>query len=113
MICWVWFTGGRRADIGAQMALAVIFIILIAPVTSFYDVGLAVIPVIVLFAAHGRVSASLVAFLWLTSHLHLLSPVAGINLLLIPLAVLLVVALRYLWVPATRAAPPLARLRAD
>ena len=90
-----------------------VFIILIATVTSFYDVGLAVITVIVLFGVTGRISLRLLAFLWLTSHLHLLSPVAGINLLLIPLAVLLVVALRYLWVPATRAAPPLARLRAD
>lgn len=104
VISWIWFVGGRRSNFGAQMALATLFTILIAPLTAFYDAGLALIPVVLLFGVMGRPSLRLVIFLWLTSYLQIVSEFVGVSLLPLPILVLLVLALHHLWGPATRSA---------
>jgi hypothetical protein len=100
-ISWVWLRGRRTGDLNAQIGLASICIIMLAPQTLFYDAGIALIAVVVLLGRLGRLDPILVFGIWITSYLQLLSPFVGFSFSLVPLLLILTLSLTYLWSPAT------------
>lgn len=101
-ISWVWFVGGRKADFSAQLGLASVCIILIAPQTLFYDAGIALIAFVVLLNRLGRLNPVLITGFWAAGFLQLLSPALGISLTLLPLILFLILATTYLWSSASK-----------
>ncbi len=75
----IWWAGGRRADIGAQMALAAICLVLISPHTMYYDMGLILITFAVLLGPPYRTKPGVVAGLWAMGLVQVLSPLAGFS----------------------------------
>lgn len=105
VISWVWFRGRRTGDLNAQIGLASICIIMLAPQTFFYDAGIALIAVVALLGRLGRLDPILIFGIWITSYLQLLSPIGGISLSLVPLFAILALAFNYLWSAATVGEP--------
>ncbi|MDH3738625.1 MAG: DUF2029 domain-containing protein, partial [Alphaproteobacteria bacterium] len=96
-ISWVWYAGGRNADFNAQMALASLCVVLIAPHTLYYDSGILLIAVVVIMTKLGRLNANLIVAVWAAGLLQLLSPRLGVSLSFLPVVAILVAALVYLW----------------
>ncbi len=103
-ISWVWYAGGRTADIGAQLALASVCIVLISPQTLYYDTGIALIAVVVLLNRLGRLNPILILVVWAAAWLQYVSPAVGVSLAAIPLVLVLVLATTYLWSDGTKPA---------
>lgn len=96
-ISWIWFTGGRKADFNSQMALASVCIVLISPHTLYYDTGIALIAVVVVLSRMAPPKPGLILGVWAAGLLQLLSPLVGVSLSFVPLVLILVVAIAYLW----------------
>ena len=96
-LSWVWYAGGRKADFNAQLALASICIILISPHSLYYDTGILLIAFVILLGHLGRLNASLILGVWAAGLLQLLSPFLGVSLSFVPVFVMLVFAVVYLW----------------
>lgn len=105
VISWVWLSGRRTGDLNAQIGLASICIIMLAPQTLFYDAGIALIAVVALLGRLGRLDPILIFGVWITSYLQLLSPIGGISLSLVPMLAILALSFTHLWSPATGDAP--------
>ncbi len=101
-LSWVWFRGGREADFSAQLGLASVAIVLISPHTLFYDGGIALIAVVALLHRLGRLNASLILVIWAGAFLQLISPQVGVSLSFLPLILILILAIMYLWPQAVK-----------
>jgi len=96
-LAWLWFAGGRRGDISAQMALASVGLPLISPHTLYYDAGLALIAVVVLLGRAGAPQPAWILAAWAAGLLQLLSPLLGVSLAFPSLATIAAVAAIALW----------------
>jgi len=101
-LSWAWFAGGRGADIDAQIGLASVCILMIAPITLYYDTGITIIAMIAIMAQRGRLNPALIAFVWLASYLQLAHSASGIFPSFLALFAVLFLAVAYLWAPAAR-----------
>lgn len=101
-LSWAWWRGGSAADLGSQMALACVFIVAISPQTLFYDAGLVLIAMVVMWARAPQVVMWLAPLLIVTSYLQLASPAIGTaSLTLLPLVLIQLAAVKICWTDAT------------
>jgi hypothetical protein len=103
-ISWVWYAGGRKADFSSQLALASVCIVLIPPHSLYYDSGIALIAVVVLLNRLGHLNPGLILVVWAAGLVQLLSPALGVSLAFIPLVLILVIAVNFLWSSSTKSA---------
>jgi hypothetical protein len=75
----IWFCGGRNADLGAQLALGSVCLVLISPHAMFYELGITLISLAVLYGPMSRTGSSTILALWALGSLQLLSPLADIS----------------------------------
>lgn len=106
-ISWAWYAGGRDGDFNAQMGLAAVAVVVIAPQTLYYDAGIAMLAVAVIVAYAQQSVAWLVFAIWATSYLQLLSPQVGVSLTFVPLGLTLIFAVKILGPRAVRSQEPL------
>ena len=79
LISGIWFFGGRKADLGAQLALGSVCLVLISPHAMFYDIGIALTALAVLYGPSGRARPSIIVTLWALGSLQLLAPFADMS----------------------------------
>ena len=77
-------------------------IVLISPHTLFYDGGIALIAVVTLLHRLGRLNASLILVIWASAFLQVISPQVGVSLSFLPLILILILAIMYLWPQAAK-----------
>jgi hypothetical protein len=78
-ISWIWFVGGRRADLSAQIGLAAPCLLLIPPHVYYYDAGVLFFTYASLKANHLKRQAELIGIIWLLSFSQMLSPLIGFS----------------------------------
>ncbi len=78
-ISWIWFVGGRRADLKAQIGLAAPCLLLIPPHVYYYDAGVLFFTYAVFVTKHFKRQAELVGIIWLLGFSQMLSGLIGIS----------------------------------
>lgn len=78
-ISWIWYVGGRRANLTAQMGIAVPCLLLIPPHVYYYDAGLIFFAYAVLVTKHLKRKTELVVTIWLFGFSQVLSGLIGIS----------------------------------
>ncbi len=78
-ISWIWYVGGRRANLAAQIGIAVPCLLLIPPHVYYYDAGLLFFTYAVLTAKLLKRKAELVGIVWFFSFSQVLSSLLGIS----------------------------------
>lgn len=78
-ISWIWFVGGRRADLSAQIGVAAPCLLLIPPHVYYYDAGVLFFTYTVLVTKHLKRQAELVGIIWLLGFSQILSGLIGIS----------------------------------
>ena len=78
-ISWIWYVGGRRADLSAQIGLAAPCLLLIPPHVYYYDAGVIFFTYTVLKAKHLKRQSELVGIVWLLGFSQILSPLIGMS----------------------------------
>jgi hypothetical protein len=78
-ISWIWYVGGRRANLAAQIGIAVPCLLLIPPHVYYYDAGLLFFTYAVLTAKPLKRKTELIGIVWLFSFSQMLSSLFGIS----------------------------------
>jgi len=78
-ISWIWYVGGRRANLAAQIGIAIPFLLLIPPHVYYYDAGLIFFTYAVLVTKQLKRRAELIGILWLLGFSQILSDIIGIS----------------------------------
>ena len=78
-ISWIWYVGGRRANLAAQIGIAVPCLLLIPPHVYYYDAGLLFFTYAVLTAKLLKRKTELVVTIWLFGFSQVLSGLIGIS----------------------------------
>lgn len=78
-ISWIWFVGGRRSDLTAQIGIAVPCLLLIPPHVYYYDAGLLFFTYAVLITKNLKRQAELVGIVWLLGFSQILSGLIGFS----------------------------------
>ena len=79
VISWIWFVGGRRADLSHQIGLAAPCLLLIPPHAYYYDAGLIFFTYAVLVTKHLKHQTELVGIVWLLGFSQILSGLIGFS----------------------------------
>jgi len=79
VISGIWWIGGRRADFGAQLALASVCLVLISPHAMFYDMGLSLVAFAVLLGRPARTRPRTAVGLWAMGLVQVPSPLVGFS----------------------------------
>ena len=78
-ISWIWFVGGRRANLAGQIGLAAPCLLLIPPHVYYYDAGLIFFTYAVLATKHLKHQTELFGIIWLLGFSQILSGIIGIS----------------------------------
>jgi len=78
-ISWIWYVGGRQADLTTQIGLAAPCLLLIPPHVYYYDAGMLFFTYAVLVSKHLKWQAELVGIVWLLGFSQILSGLIGIS----------------------------------
>ena len=78
-ISWIWFVGGRRADLSTQIGVAAPCLLLIPPHVYYYDAGVLFFTYAVFVTKHFKRKAELVGIIWLLGFSQILSGLIGIS----------------------------------
>ena len=78
-ISWVWYVGGRRADLTAQIGIAVPCLLLIPPHVYYYDAGLLFFTYAVIVTRHLKRQAELIGIVWFLGFSQILSCLIGFS----------------------------------
>jgi hypothetical protein len=78
-ISWIWYVGGRRADLKAQIGLTAPCLLLIPPHVYYYDAGLLFFIYAVLATKNLKRQAELIGFVWLLSFSQILCGLIGFS----------------------------------
>jgi apolipoprotein N-acyltransferase len=104
IIATIWLAGGTKSDFNAQIALAVLSLILIPPHLMFYDIGLLVLAYAVVLQKINRRKIELVLLLWFFGFTQIFSKWIGFSPLFFLVVFSFILSLKLLVVPATRKA---------
>jgi hypothetical protein len=78
-ISWIWFVGGRRANLSAQIGLVAPCLLLIPPHVYYYDAGVIFFTYTMLKAKHLKRQSELIGIVWLLGFSQILSPLIGMS----------------------------------
>ncbi len=78
-LSWVWWKGGKKADLKSQLGLACSSLILMLPHVMYYDMGLLVFTCLALVGKIEKYQLLFVTILWLSGFSQTLSKLAGFS----------------------------------
>ena len=78
-ISYIWYVGGRRANLPAQIGIATPCLLLIPPHVYYYDAGMLFFTYAVLVTKHLKRQTELVGIIWLLGFSQILSGIIGIS----------------------------------
>ena len=78
-LSWVWWAGGRQADLTSQIGLASVCLVLIPPHIMYYDMGLLFFTYAALIIKKGKMQILLIGTVWLLGFSQIISGLIGFS----------------------------------
>ena len=94
-LSWVWWAGGRRADLTNQIGLASVCLVLIPPHIMYYDTGLLFFTYAALILKKGKWRTLLIGTVWLLGFSQIISGLIGFSPLFFVVVFSLILGIRF------------------